>query len=323
MGKILVHVGTSNGEPRRSSLEVLSHVSREIATDGDEVIACVFDATEGNAAASTATFGADRLLSFTDPVHAEHMNDALVSGLVAAMEHTDPSHVVFASSEAVKDVLGAVAVRTGAAVLPDVVSFSIGTGFASAVRPVMAAKSLAVTEARSERILISVRSGSVEAIENPKSPVVEALDTPVSTDGVRLKLREILKAAGDTVDLSEANVVVAAGRGVRDEEGKKLVEDLAALFGGGIGASRAVVETNLFPATAQIGQTGKVVSPDLYFALGISGAIQHVAGMSNSRVIVAVNKDPDAPIFEYATYGIVGDLYRIVPLLIEEIRNRR
>ncbi|HYE57784.1 MAG TPA: electron transfer flavoprotein subunit alpha/FixB family protein, partial [Rhodothermales bacterium] len=125
------------------------------------------------------------------------------------------------------------------------------------------------------------------------------------------------------VDLSEASVVVAAGRGVRDEEARRLVEELAAVTGGAIGASRAVVESGMFPATAQIGQTGKVVAPDVYFAIGLSGAIQHYAGMSGSRVIVAINKDPDAPIMKVATYALTGDLYRILPALIEELRKVR
>ena len=117
--------------------------------------------------------------------------------------------------------------------------------------------------------------------------------------------------------------LVAAGRGVKDERAQRLVEELADVLGAAIGASRAVVESGMFPATAQIGQTGKVVSPDLYVGVGISGAVQHVAGMVNSRTVVAINSNPDAPIFDVATYGIVGDLYAVLPPLIEEIRQRK
>ena len=185
----------------------------------------------------------------------------------------------------------------------------------------MAAKLLASTTSTHPLVFISVRSGSYEVSEGETVGTVEevAFDFDEATLGATL--REIVQTTGDTVDLSEANVVVAAGRGVRDESGKALVDELASITGAAIGASRAVVETGLFPATAQIGQTGKVVSPELYFAVGISGAIQHVAGMNNSRVIVAINKDADAPIFDVATYGLVGDCFKILPVLNAELRK--
>jgi electron transfer flavoprotein alpha subunit len=147
------------------------------------------------------------------------------------------------------------------------------------------------------------------------------VDFQFDAGGLRQTLREVVGAATGAVDLNEARVVVAAGRGVKDEAAKALVEALAEVTGAAIGASHAVVEKGMFPATAQIGQTGKVVSPELYFAVGISGAVQHVAGMNNSRVIVAVNQNADAPIFDVATYGIVGDLYQVLPPLIEEIKR--
>ena len=154
-------------------------------------------------------------------------------------------------------------------------------------------------------------------------PTVETVVFESDASTVRQTLREVVAAASGAVDLSDARVVVAAGRGVKDEEGKRLIEELAEVTGAAIGASRAVVESGMFPATAQIGQTGKVVSPDIYFAIGVSGAIQHVAGMNNSRIIVAINSNPDAPIFDVATYGIVGDLYKVLPPLIEELKKAK
>jgi electron transfer flavoprotein alpha subunit len=190
----------------------------------------------------------------------------------------------------------------------------------------MAAKILANVSAtlpakgEAKPVLVSVRSGSYDVVERAGQGEVHSMDFSFQQSSLRQTLREIVKATGGTVDLAEAEVIVAAGRGVKDEEGKRLISELASLFNAGIGASRALTESGVYDPSVQIGQTGKVVSPQLYFAVGISGAIQHVAGMSNSKVIVAINKDPDAPIFEVADYGLVGDLYQILPALIEEIK---
>jgi electron transfer flavoprotein alpha subunit len=170
--------------------------------------------------------------------------------------------------------------------------------------------------------IVSVRSGAYDATEAKAEPEIIRLDPPSASDTKSGSLREIVESTASGVDLSEADVVVAAGRGVKDEAGRDLVLELADTLGAAIGASRAVVENGLFPASAQIGQTGKVVSPGLYISVGISGAIQHVAGMLNSRTIIAINKDPEAPIFQYATFGLVGDLYKIVPLLNEAMKAR-
>jgi electron transfer flavoprotein alpha subunit len=251
----------------------------------------------------------------------------VVAAVADVIARVQPAVAVFASSEGAKDVLGALAARLGAPAVPDVASFDVRPdGGVEAVRPVMAAKFLARVEAAPVAgvpVLVSVRAGSyaAQAADAP-APEVEAVPLALADDALRATLREVVGATGGTVDLSEARVVVAAGRGVRDAEAKALVDELAAVTGAAIGASRAVVETGMFPATAQIGQTGKVVAPEVYFAVGLSGAIQHVAGMQNSRVIVAINKDGDAPIFQIATYGLVGDLYKILPELIAALRER-
>ncbi|MBO6576291.1 MAG: electron transfer flavoprotein subunit alpha/FixB family protein [Rhodothermales bacterium] len=320
MSRILVYVAADGGRLKRSSLEVLSHARSQAHSRGWTVDALLASPSASSLAGELAAFGPDRVLTIEHEALGTHSTQALLAALSTAVQACDPAVVALASTEAVKDVLGALAVRSGSAAIPDVASFELTDDGVEALRPVMAAKHLARTSASGQRVLVSVRSGSYDAVPEAGSPAVEAVPFDYDASNPAVVLRELLTSGGDAVDLNEARVVVAAGRGVKDDEGKALVQELADLFGGAVGASRAVVENGLFPATAQIGQTGKVVSPELYFAVGISGAIQHVAGMANSKVIVAINKDADAPIFQYATYGLVGDLYKIMPPLIQELK---
>lgn len=323
MSRILTCLAVQDGKIKRSSLEVLSHC-RTLAHDhGWDVESVVLHPDAAALAETVQRYGAQKVYLLDHPALQNHLNAPVLAALHHVITQTDPQVVAFASSEAVKDILGALAVRTGSAVLSDVAAFHLVDGGVEATRPVMASKLLARSQALGERVLVSVRSGAYEAQEAPTAAAIEHLTFDVAADAPQPQVRQLVQDTMGTLDLSEARVVVAAGRGVKDEAGKKLVEELADTLGAALGASRAVVESGLFPASSQVGQTGKVVSPDLYVAVGISGAIQHVAGMQNSRVIVAINKDGDAPIFNYATYGIVGDLYKVLPPLIDELKRVR
>jgi electron transfer flavoprotein alpha subunit len=324
MPTILSYVAVQNGKPTRSSLEALSR-AREVASQRGAALAAAVLAPDATAlAGDLGRYGAATVYAVADPLFRDPLNTPVLGALEAVIGRAQPEVVVFPSTEGVKDVLGALAVRTGGAVLPDVARFEWKEdGSVEALRPVMAAKFLARARAEGRPVLVSVRAGSYEASEAPVEARVEEVPFAFDEGSLRQTLREVVTSAAGAVDLSDARVVVAAGRGVKDEAAKRLVEELAAVLGAAIGASRAVVETGMFPATAQIGQTGKVVSPDLYVGVGISGAIQHVAGMSNSRTIVAVNQNPDAPIFNVATYGIVGDLYKVLPPLIAALKERK
>lgn len=322
MSTILSYAALTNGQPGRSSLEVLSR-ARELAVASGWSVEAITTSGSDEVVGGLSNHGAARIHVTDDEVFSQHVNAPLVDLLATTIASVSPKLVVFPSTEGVKDILGALSARLGAPVLADVASFEIVGDAVEARRPVMAAKFISRVRASfgSAAVLVSVRSGSYQASESPVEASVSQIEF-VSSE-LKQNLRDVAEAVSGMVSLEEARVVVAAGRGIRDDSGKKLIEELAAVTGAAIGASRAVVESGFFPATAQIGQTGKVVSPELYFAVGLSGAIQHTAGMSNSRVIVAINKDPDAPIFKLATYGLVGDLHTILPQLIEEIRKAR
>ncbi len=320
MARVLCVAAVQDGRIKRSSLEVLTHFRKLCERSGGVVAAVVLDPQPDRFVSALQKYGASQIFLVADEAFARHLNEPVVRALELVFRQADADAIAFASTESAKDVLGALSVRLGAAVLPDVAEVDVRDGEWVATRPVMAAKRHAKTKALTTPVIVSVRAGSYVASEAPADAEVVEVSFSDDGDDRRPQIREVVVALGGTVDLSEATVVVAAGRGVKDEQGRQLVERLAEVFKAPIGATRAVVESGMYPATSQIGQTGKVVSPDLYFAIGISGAIQHVAGMINSRVIVAINKDPDAPIFQYCTYGLAGDLYKILPSLIEELQ---
>ncbi len=320
MNTLLVVAAVQDGRLKRSTFEVMARARVVAGETGGEVVAAVLHPAARKLAPELMRHGAARVYVMEDPVFDRHINAPVIDALAGLVADIAPRLVVAPSTESFKDVMGALAARLGAGALPDVSAFGVDGDEVVAERPVMAAKMMARVSSQEPLVVVSVRSGSYEASASPVDGEVVSVAFTFDAATLRQTLREILTSGGGDVDLSEAQVVVAAGRGVRDEAGRDLVLELASVMGAAIGASRAVVETGLFPATAQIGQTGKVVAPDLYVAVGISGAIQHVAGMVNSRIIVAINKDPDAPIFDYATYGIVGDAFNVLPPLIEAIK---
>jgi len=348
---IFLHLLTvQSGGIKRSSLEVLSR-GREIAdalnTSGYtaelHAVVCspeVADWTAEKWSAELGAYGVDTVWSATDESFKEHNNQALLTAVQTAhSQATDlgakPSVVAMASTEGVKDILGALSMRLGASVVADVSEFGVvaeGDGLQlTATRPVMASKAQTQVQTTAKHVMVSVRSGSYGILEaaggheggtHTHQPVkIEHLKIEQTDSKLQTQIREIITAAADTIDLNEAEAIVAAGRGVKDETAKALIAELAGVLNAGIGASRALTEAGVYDPSVQIGQTGKVVAPQLYIAVGISGAIQHVAGITNSKVIVAVNKDADAPIFEVADYGIVGDLYEVLPALIAEIKR--
>ena len=321
MSTILTHIAISDGKIKRSSLEVLSRCNELAEKNGYQSDALIIDPNASEVAEKVKAYGPSAIYTIEDSILKNHLNTPLLKALATAMDEINPNVLAFASTEGSKDILGALAANQNAAALADVSEFDLTDNGVKAKRPVMAAKIISSVESTSYPTILTIRSGSYEVVE--KSADSEIKEIPFSFDegDLKITLKEIIGATGDKIDLSEAETVVAAGRGAKDEEGQKLVEELASLLNGAIGASRALTEAGVYDPSLQIGQTGKVVSPQLYIAVGISGAIQHVAGMANSKVIVAINKDPDAPIFDIADYGIVGDLYKVLPPFIEELKK--
>jgi electron transfer flavoprotein alpha subunit len=241
--------------------------------------------------------------------------------LAALVKQVQPAAVLLAATQEGKEIAGRLAVKLDNGLLADAVAVAPD---GTATQVVFAGSTIVTSKVTRGLPLITVRPNSVTPVPSPATPSVTALDLVVSdTDKLAKVVERVVEPKGARPELSEASIVVSGGRGVGNADNFKLVEEMADLLGGAVGASRAAVDSGYYPHQFQVGQTGKTVSPQLYIALGISGAIQHRAGMQTSKTIIAVNKDAEAPIFELADFGVVGDLFKVVPQANEEIQKRK
>ncbi len=262
---------------------------------------------------------ADLVLTVDGPEFATFNTDPWVAALQAAVVHVQPDVILATSSMITKDIVPRLAARLGVGMASEVVELRVDGGQVVGRRPVYAGKALFDVTVASSPAIFTTRPNSFAPAEAGAPGGVEAL--AVSVGASLTTVVETLAPTSSVVDLTEANLIVSGGRAVKSAEGfDQLIRPLAAAIGASPGASRAAVDAGFCPHGEQVGQTGKVVNPSLYVACGISGAIQHLAGMRTSKVIVAVNKDPDAPIFQFASYGIVGDIFTYCPMLTEALK---
>jgi electron transfer flavoprotein alpha subunit len=326
MANVLVVAESRGGELRSVALEVLTAARKLADGGGGEVHALLFGAPGIGAAAQEALgrHGADLVIAVESPGLAHYDAEVLASTVAERLKSGGYRVGLFAASAQGRDLAPRVAAALGVSLASDVTELELAGDTLVVRHPVYVGKAIATLRLAGTPALASIRPGAITAAEAPRTARVETAAPAQDPATARVKVREILPRGDAKLDLGEAPVIVAGGRGLRAAENFKLVEELAAAFGNAaVGATRAVTDDGWRPATDQIGQTGRMVNPNLYVAVGISGAIQHLAGMRSSRTIVAINRDKDAPIFKLADYGIVGDLFEIVPRLTEEIRKAR
>jgi len=327
IGNVLV-IGEAgaNGSVRPISWEMLT-VARQVASglDSGNVTGLFIGADIADAARIWASGGVDRILIAEDEGFAGLMPSPAAAALTRAIAAADPAVVLVPGTTAGRDYAPLVAARLGVGLAADCVGFAVDSGVLSATRPVLGGRALTrITFPGQGPAMATVRSGSFAKAEpGLTEPVVEMLDVALTAEDRRVSLVETTSKGTGTSRLDSAEVVVSGGRGLKEPAHFAMVEELAEALGAAVGATRAVVDAGWRPHHEQIGQTGRTVSPRLYVAVGISGAVQHNVGMQGSDYIVAINRDPDAPIFKIASFGIVGDLFDVVPVLTAEIRDAK
>ncbi len=318
MAGILVFVEQRESEIRKASLQAISEAKRHNGAGG-AVTAVLPGSGIGDAAAGLGAYGADKIFVADDANLGLYSADGYAEVVVKAVEQAQPSAIFFAGTAMGRDLAPTVAAKLGVGALPDVVGLTLDGETFSARRPVYSGKAFATVDTAGKTPqVIGLRPNVFAAEELGGAGEVVALDGLALS--IRAMVKELVAAGGGELDVAEADVIVSGGRGLKGPENFALIKELADAVGGAVGASRAAVDAGWIAHSHQVGQTGKVVSPSLYIAAGISGAIQHLAGMSSSKIIVAINKDPDAPIFKIADYGIVGDLFDVIPPMVAAIK---
>ncbi len=316
--KSLVFLEHADGALTKGSLGVLGK-----AAALGEAAGVVLGSGIGDVAATAGAYGAATVYVVDDPALAVPLPQPRVDALEAVFRHAGADNILFASSVLAADVAAGLAARLDAGLNWDVTDLTVDGDALVAKRPALGDTVLVDAGWTSTPRLALVRSGTFDPVESGGSASVEPVTAEFQDFSTRAELVEQLQEAAVGPSIEDADVIVAGGRGLGAPEGFALCEELAAALGGAVAATRAVVDAGWYPYATQVGQTGKTVAPRLYVALGISGAIQHKVGMQGSGVIVAVNKDPNAPIFDFADLGVVGDLHAIVPKLTELVRAHK
>jgi electron transfer flavoprotein alpha subunit len=265
--------------------------------------------------------GADRVVVVEDEKLSLYTSDGYAQALLAVLDQEKPEGLVLGHTSLGKDLSPRIAGKLASGLISDATAVEVAGGNVVFTRPIYSGKAFEKKIVTDGLIFATVRPNNIAPLEKDESRSGEVSTLSVVIKDLRAIIKEVVRKASEGVDLSEAKVVISGGRGVKSTDGFEPLKELANVLGGAVGASRGACDADYCDYSLQIGQTGKVVTPDLYIACGISGAIQHLAGMSNSKVIVAINKDPEANIFKVADYGIVGDLFEVVPLLTEEFKK--
>jgi electron transfer flavoprotein alpha subunit len=306
-----------DGAFRKVSFEAVSEGRRIADGLGAGLTAVVLGSGVEGMAAELEKYGPDKILVADDPALADYTTSAYTNIIADLVKSVDPAVIILGASAQGKDLSARLAARLDAGLAMDCTAIKLESGNLTYTRPMFGGKIFADVEIDGDLQIVAIRPNVMDITETAKQCVTEK--PAVQVGDVKTTVVEKSMDTGDKVELTEADIVVSGGRGTSGNF--EAVEQLAAALGGAVGASRSAVDEGWRPHSDQVGQTGKVVSPGLYVACGISGAIQHLAGMSTSKYIVAINKDPEAPIFSKADLGIVGDLFEVIPAVTEEVKK--
>lgn len=317
--KVLVLGEARDGSLRNVSFEAIA--AAKTVAEGGEVVGVLIGESVSSLGKDLYQFGADRVVAVEDSKLAQYTPDGYSQALMAVIEQEKPEGIIFGHTSLGKDLSPKIASKLNSGLISDAIGVEEAGGNIVFTRPIYSGKAFEKKIVTDGLIFATIRPNNIAPLQKDESKSGEVAAVSAEIKDLRTIIKDVVRKATEGVDLSEAKVVVAGGRGVKSADGFSPLKELADVLGGAVGASRGACDADYCDYSLQIGQTGKVVTPDLYIAAGISGAIQHLAGMSNSKVIVAINKDPEANIFKVADYGIVGDLFEVIPMLTEEFKK--
>jgi len=321
MGNILVFAEHQKGKFPKSTLVALQAGKEAASKLGGDCLVAVLGSGLDAPAQEAARYGVAKVIAVDDPALANYLADAYAATLEQLIKANEVSLLLATSTAVGKDLLPRVAARLGAGMASDVVAINADGTFK---RPMYAGNVIATVAFDGPVKVISIRGTAFDAAQPNGQAPIEKVSVSLDATTRKMQFMEFNEIKSDRPNLTEARIVVSGGRGLKSGENFTIyLEPLVDALGAAMGASRAAVDAGFVPNDLQVGQTGKVVAPELYFAVGISGAIQHLAGMKDSKVIVAINKDPEAPIFNVADYGLVADLFKAVPELTEEVKKMK